>query len=112
MRHFLSAAANERILHFADTVSERRRALDVKLNSHGEWSPLRKVAAGSAVNDTSHERELSFGLFRHDNLTRPEWYYPPCPRGGSAVGGPTEPPTPCLAPDTGILSTVQLITWL
>ncbi|MEV4557898.1 glycine amidinotransferase [Kitasatospora sp. NPDC049285] len=48
----------------------------MKLNSYDEWSPLREVVVGSAVNYTSHERELSFDLFFHDNLVRSEWYYP------------------------------------
>ncbi len=46
------------------------------VNSYDEWSPLREVIVGSAVNYTSHERELSFDLFFHDNITRSEWYYP------------------------------------
>ncbi|MEV7652914.1 glycine amidinotransferase [Streptomyces anulatus] len=48
----------------------------MSLNSYDEWSPLREVIVGSALNYTSHERELSFELFFHDNLTRSEWYYP------------------------------------
>jgi glycine amidinotransferase len=48
----------------------------MKLNSFDEWSQLREVIVGSAVNYTSHERELSFDLFFHDNIVRTEWYYP------------------------------------
>jgi glycine amidinotransferase len=54
----------------------------VRLNTFDEWSRLREVIVGSAENYTSHERELSFDLFFHDNLTqdnqsiRTEWYYP------------------------------------
>ncbi|WP_030241387.1 hypothetical protein [Streptomyces sp. NRRL S-350] len=48
----------------------------VQLNSYDEWSRLREVVVGSAENYTSHERELSFDLFHHDNLVRSEWYYP------------------------------------
>jgi glycine amidinotransferase len=48
----------------------------MRLNSFDEWSPLREVVVGSARNYTSHERELSFDLFFHDNITRSEWYYP------------------------------------
>jgi len=48
----------------------------MKLNSFDEWSPLKEVIVGSAKNYTSHERELSFDLFFHDNLIRTEWYYP------------------------------------
>ncbi|MEV8510241.1 glycine amidinotransferase [Actinoplanes sp. NPDC051475] len=51
------------------------------LNSWDEWSPLREVIVGSARNYLSHERELSFDLFFHDNIVndnefRTEWYYP------------------------------------
>ncbi|MFF3917322.1 glycine amidinotransferase [Streptomyces sp. NPDC001852] len=53
----------------------------MNLNSFDEWSPLKEVVVGSAENYTSHERELSFDLFFHDNITqdnvgRSEWYYP------------------------------------
>ncbi|MCX5400293.1 glycine amidinotransferase [Streptomyces sp. NBC_00102] len=53
----------------------------MQLNSYDEWSPLREVVVGSAKNYVSHERELSFDLFFHDNLaqdnsSRSEWYYP------------------------------------
>ncbi|MFE4056382.1 glycine amidinotransferase [Streptomyces sp. NPDC059096] len=53
----------------------------MRLNSYDEWSRLREVVVGSAENYVSHERELSFDLFFHDNLaqdnpTRSEWYYP------------------------------------
>lgn len=58
------------------------------LNSFDEWSPLKEVILGSAENYGFHERELSFELFFHDNITRSEWYYPRlAPPGG-------EPPTP------------------
>jgi glycine amidinotransferase len=51
------------------------------LNSCDEWSPLQEVIVGTANNYTSHNRELSFELFFHDNLAndntgRSEWYYP------------------------------------
>lgn len=48
----------------------------MRLNSFDEWSPLREVVVGSAQNYTSHERELSFELFFHDNIVRSEWCYP------------------------------------
>jgi glycine amidinotransferase len=58
------------------------------LNSFDEWSPLREVVVGTAENYLSHERELSFDLFFHDNLakdnpTRLEWYYPRVTKHGS-----------------------------
>lgn len=48
----------------------------MKLNSFDEWSQLREVIVGSALNYTTHERELSFDLFFHENIARTEWYYP------------------------------------
>ncbi|MCQ4094968.1 hypothetical protein NOM73_06485 [Erwinia persicina] len=49
----------------------------MKLHSYDEWSPLKEIIVGNAVNYTSHDRELSFDLFFHDNLkSRSEWYYP------------------------------------
>ena len=49
----------------------------MKLNSYDEWSQLYEVVVGSAQNYTSHDREISFDFFFHDNLkTRSEWYYP------------------------------------
>src|SRR5262249_42201614 len=53
----------------------------MKLNSFDDWSPLREVILGSAVNYTSHERELSFELFFYDQMTDQrsiygEMYYP------------------------------------
>lgn len=47
------------------------------LHSYDEWSNLKEVIVGNAENYVSHERELSFDLFFHDNLkNRSEWYYP------------------------------------
>jgi len=53
----------------------------MRLNSCDEWSPLKEVVVGSAANYVTHERDLSFELFFHDNIandnpTRSEWYYP------------------------------------
>ncbi|MFF5252890.1 glycine amidinotransferase [Streptomyces leeuwenhoekii] len=59
---------------------------NMRVNSYDEWSPLREVIVGSARNYTSHERELSFDLFFHDNLVRSEWYYPRLSTPGSASG--------------------------
>lgn len=57
------------------------------LNSYDEWSPLREIIVGTAKNYTSHERELSFDLFFHDNIVhdnvlRTEWRYPRVTSGG------------------------------
>lgn len=57
----------------------------LKLNSFDEWSTLREVIVGSAANYTSHERELSFDLFFHDNLFRSEWCYPRLAAPGAAA---------------------------
>ncbi|MBM9506411.1 glycine amidinotransferase [Actinacidiphila acididurans] len=46
------------------------------LNSYDSWSPLREVVLGSADNYTSHERELSFDLFFHDETPYSRIYYP------------------------------------
>jgi glycine amidinotransferase len=53
----------------------------MQLNSFDEWSPLREVIVGSAKNYITHERELSFDLFFHENIVndnkvRSEWRYP------------------------------------
>ncbi|MEV4442610.1 glycine amidinotransferase [Streptomyces sp. NPDC049577] len=64
----------------------------MSVNSFDEWSPLREVVVGSALNYTSHDRELSFDLFFHDNLVRSEWYYPRLSAPGSAPQGPRRSP--------------------
>ena len=46
------------------------------LNSHNEWSPLKEIIVGTAANYTSHDRELSFDLFFHENLFRSDWASP------------------------------------
>ncbi|HEV7302450.1 MAG TPA: hypothetical protein VGN72_24135 [Tepidisphaeraceae bacterium] len=46
------------------------------LNSFDEWSPLKEVVVGSAKNYTSHDREVSFDIFFHENLFRSDWAYP------------------------------------
>ncbi len=48
----------------------------MQLNSHDEWSPLKEVVVGSAENYTSHDREISFDVFFHENLSTPEYAYP------------------------------------
>lgn len=64
----------------------------MRLNSYDEWSQLKEVIVGSAANYISHERELSFDLFFHDNIgesgeTRSEWYYPRLAARTAAAGG-------------------------
>ena len=46
------------------------------LHSYDEWSTLREVIVGSAANYTSHDREISFDVFFHENLFRSDWAYP------------------------------------
>ncbi|KPC64367.1 hypothetical protein [Streptomyces chattanoogensis] len=48
----------------------------MKLNSHNEWSPLKEIVVGSAENYVSHDRELSFDIFFHENLFHSAWAYP------------------------------------
>lgn len=62
----------------------------MQLNSYDEWSALREVIVGTAKNYTSHERELSFDLFFHDNIVqdnviRSEWRYPRLAVSGSNI---------------------------
>lgn len=47
-----------------------------KLSSFNEWAPLKEVIVGSAKHYTSHDRELSFDIFFHENLFRSDWAYP------------------------------------
>ncbi|GAB1339855.1 hypothetical protein ACE1SV_64450 [Streptomyces sp. E-15] len=49
-----------------------------RLNSHDDFTPLKEVIVGSAANYLSHERDVSFELFHHENLTgfRSDWAYP------------------------------------
>jgi len=47
-----------------------------KLSTHNDWDPLEEVIVGSATNYTSHDRELSFDVFFHENLFRSDWAYP------------------------------------
>ncbi|MEU7931244.1 glycine amidinotransferase [Micromonospora echinofusca] len=65
----------------------------MQLNSFDEWSPLKEVIVGSAENYVSHERELSFDLFFHDNIRenrsfRTEWYYPRLAARGAGGSAP------------------------
>lgn len=60
----------------------------MKLSSHNEWDRLVEVVVGSAENYTSHDRELSFDLFFHENLFRSDWAYPRLDKAGrSDVAG-------------------------
>jgi glycine amidinotransferase len=56
------------------------------LNSYDSWSPLREVVLGSADNYTSHERELSFDLFFHDQAPHSDIYLPRLTAPGTGTG--------------------------
>ncbi|MFJ2789890.1 hypothetical protein ACIPDW_04350 [Streptomyces sp. NPDC087290] len=49
-----------------------------RLNSHDDFTPLKEVIVGSAANYVGHDRDVSFELFHHENLTgfRSDWAYP------------------------------------
>lgn len=48
------------------------------LNSYNDFTPLREIIVGSAENYLSHDRDVTFELFHHENLTgfRSDWAYP------------------------------------
>ncbi|MFW0112609.1 hypothetical protein [Rothia sp. CCM 9416] len=48
----------------------------LSVNTHNDWDPLKEIIVGSAENYTSHDRELSFDVFFHENLFRSDWAYP------------------------------------
>ncbi len=58
----------------------------MELNSHDDFTPLSEVVVGSAENYLSHDRDVTFELFHHDNLTgiRSDWGYPRLAATGSA----------------------------
>ncbi|MFD7555142.1 glycine amidinotransferase [Streptomyces sp. NPDC059835] len=50
----------------------------MRLSSHDDFTRLREIIVGSATNYTGHDRDVSFELFHHENLTgfRSDWAYP------------------------------------
>lgn len=46
------------------------------VSTFNDWDPLQEVIVGSAQNYISHDRELSFDVFFHENLFRSDWAYP------------------------------------
>lgn len=48
------------------------------LHSHDDFTTLREIIVGSAENYLSHDRDVTFELFHHDNLAgfRSDWAYP------------------------------------
>ncbi|MFI6359407.1 glycine amidinotransferase [Streptomyces sp. NPDC050743] len=57
----------------------------MQLHSHDDFTPLREVIVGSAANYLGHDRDLSFELFHHENLTgfRSDWAYPRLAKAGT-----------------------------
>lgn len=53
------------------------------VNSHNEWAPLKEIIVGTAKNYVSHDRELSFDIFFHENLYKSDWAYPRLAQGDS-----------------------------
>jgi glycine amidinotransferase len=54
------------------------------LNSHDDFTPLKEIIVGSAAHYVGHDRDVSFEVFHHENLTgfRSDWAYPRLARGG------------------------------
>jgi glycine amidinotransferase len=50
----------------------------MKLHSYDDFTRLSEIIVGSAENYLSHERDVTFELFHHENLTgfRSDWAYP------------------------------------
>jgi len=50
----------------------------MRLNSHDDFTTLREIIVGSAANYLSHDRDVTFELFHHENLGgfRSDWAYP------------------------------------
>ncbi|WP_131770574.1 glycine amidinotransferase [Candidatus Protofrankia californiensis] len=50
----------------------------MQLNSYDDFTPLREIVVGSAENYLSHDRDITFELFHHDNMRgfRSDWAYP------------------------------------
>lgn len=47
-----------------------------QLSTFNDWDLLSEIIVGSAKNYTSHDREVSFDIFFHENLFRSDWAYP------------------------------------
>jgi len=58
------------------------------LNSHDDFTPLREVIVGSAENYVSHDRDVTFDLFHHENLAANPWVYPRLTAGDSNPAAP------------------------
>lgn len=50
----------------------------MRLHSHDDFTPLKEIIVGSAENYLGHDRDLSFELFHHENISgfRSDWAYP------------------------------------
>ncbi|MFG1953960.1 glycine amidinotransferase [Micromonospora sp. NPDC048830] len=60
----------------------------MQLNSHDDFTPLHEIIVGSAANYLSHDRDVSFELFHHENLAgfRSDWAYPRLAQAGGGSG--------------------------
>jgi glycine amidinotransferase len=61
----------------------------MKLHTHDDFTRLREVIVGSAENYLSHERDVTFELFHHENLSgfRSDWAYPRLTAAGAGSPG-------------------------
>ncbi|MEU2440219.1 glycine amidinotransferase [Streptomyces rubradiris] len=61
----------------------------MRLHSYDDFTPLKEIIIGSAENYLGHDRDLSFELFHHENLTgfRSDWAYPRLAQAGTGTGG-------------------------
>lgn len=59
----------------------------MQLNSHDDFTPLREIIVGSAANYLSHDRDVSFELFHHENISgfRSDWAYPRLAQAGGGM---------------------------
>ncbi|MFE1781004.1 glycine amidinotransferase [Streptomyces sp. NPDC059506] len=56
----------------------------MRLHSYDDFTPLREIIVGSAANYLSHDRDISFELFHHENISgfRSDWAYPRLAQAG------------------------------
>lgn len=61
----------------------------MRLHSYDDFTPLKEIIVGSAENYLGHDRDLSFELFHHENLTgfRSDWAYPRLAQTGTGTRG-------------------------
>ncbi|WP_172388012.1 glycine amidinotransferase [Streptomyces sp. MNP-20] len=59
----------------------------MRLHSHDDFTPLREIIVGSAAHYGGHDRDLTFELFHHENLSgfRSDWAYPRLAQAGAGT---------------------------